>query len=289
MIKVTINKKSYKFPEHWGEISLKQAIELSTIIDSEMPVELKMYFQTMNEMKDERFEDHNKDVRKALAEMEVSWTEEHHFKIFPTFYGKVMRILSDVPKEIIDMTDPISRNMFYNQYLKQFMWGLLYHPYDFVKKGITHFEVDGVKYFFPEDKNVLGVQRPMGNGTTAVEFSEAADLITFASELQGGKVKHLANVIAILCRPMIEGKIEPYNENIALQRAEKFKEVLNMDVCWEVFFCLDGQLNLFLQRTAIYQMEVAIQSQKLPSLNPVLKDLDGMDQSLKQQSLKASL
>lgn len=288
MIKVTINKKAYKFPEHWGEISLKQAIELSGIIETDMPNELKMYFQTMNEMKDERFEDHNKDVRKALAEMEVSWTEEHHFKIFPTFYGKVMRILSDVPQEVIDMTDPISRNVFYNNYLKQFMWGLLYHPYDFVKKGIKHFEVEGVKYFFPEDKDVLGVQRPMGNGTTAVEFSEAADLITFASELQGGKVKYLANVIAILCRPMIEGKIEAYNESVSLERAEKFKQHLTMDVCWEVFFCLDAQLNLFLQRTAIYQMREAVQNQRLHSLNQVLKDLGGMDQSLKQQSLKAS-
>lgn len=269
MVKVTINKRSYQFPEHWGEISLKQAIELSGIIETEMPNELKLYFQTMNEMKDERFEDHNKDIRKALAEMEVSWTGEHHFKIFPAFYGKVMKILSNVPQEVIDMTDPVSRNIFYNQHLKQFMWGLLYHPYDFVKKGIKHFEVDGVKYFFPEDRDILGVQRPMGKGTTAVEFSEAADLITFASELQGGKVKHLANIIAILCRPMLEGKVEVYDEQTSLQRAEKFKDVLKMDVCWEVFFCLDAQLTLFLQRTAILQMEVVQQSQRLPSLNQV--------------------
>lgn len=288
MINVKINNTMYRFPEHWGEVSLGQACELADLIEKEMPEELKLYFRTMHAMKPEQFEDHNRDVRKALAIQEVEWTEEHHFKIFPTFYGKVIKILSNVPQEIIDFINPVSRNVFYNQHLKQFVWGVMYQPYDFAPKGIKSFVVDKVTYHFPADADILGVQRPMGKNTKAVEFTEASDLLTFAGEAMGGKARSMANVIAILCRPMLEGKPEVYDEAVALERAKRFKEVLMMDVAWEVFFCITEQLNLFYQRITILQLDQAVSSHTSHSSNQGLNNLGGTGPSSKSQGLKES-
>ena len=103
---------------------------------------------------------------------------------------------------------------------------------------------------------------------TVFEFSEAADLELFSKDLAGGKHERAANIISILCRPKDKsGKIEKYDEDVSLKRAESFKS-LNMDIVWEVFFCLAEQSSMRIQYSTLKRLETAL-SQPQPEKQAV--------------------
>lgn len=99
----------------------------------------------------------------------------------------------------------------------------MYEPREF-----EGFDFEGVHYRMPLSINDgFGGVMPMAD-TTAEEWAESNDLRVACSN--PGEYMHL--IVAILCRP--EG--EKYNERVARERAERFKQ-LPCSVALDVFFC----------------------------------------------------
>lgn len=219
MYLLDIEGKEYRLRQHWSEITLADSIAIYQAI-KEMPDKLRELYLLTSQ---------NKPTDKIKLEMED--TKKH----FPLFYGKIIKLLSDIPQEIIDRTDWISRTTVYNYEnkgisCKSVVFGLLHFPFDYEFTGRKTFTHEGTEYHLPASKQIGNDIRPMAN-ETAITFTEMADLEIFSEQLQGGKFEAMANIISILCRP----EKEKYNENVSLQRVESFK-ALPMDIVWDVFF-----------------------------------------------------
>jgi hypothetical protein len=111
-------------------------------------------------------------------------------------------------------------------------------------------------------------KRPMAD-RTAIEFAEIADLEIASKKLDGGKFEVLPVMLAIICRPHIDGSVEKYDEQTCLSRADLFKE-LKMDIVWDVFFSLKTQCVLSGQNTALYLMQQQQINMEVYELNRVL-------------------
>ena len=108
----------------------------------------------------------------------------------------------------------------------------MYEPSDF-----EGFDFEGVHYRMPLSiTDGFGGVMPMAN-TTAEEWCESNDLRVACSN----PAEHMHLIVAILCRP--DG--EKYNERVARERAEKFKE-LPCKVGLDVFFCKLHRMSTFL-------------------------------------------
>jgi hypothetical protein len=235
MITITIDKQ-YKIPETWDEIPLSLAQEIFKI---PMPDKLKKYYDLKL--------DH-----KPLEEI----TSKDLIKVFPQYYGEVLTVLG-IPKEVINKVSPIDRSAFYNSYVLEFVLGLHYKP-NYVFKNPEYIEYGGEKLYFPKSKEILGNKIPMAY-SSALEFSELADLQIYSQELATGIYGVAANIASIMCRPLGEA----YDEDSCLKRAETMKD-MKMSDCWEVFFCLIKLLNLQINHDQMYLKEVLMQRLKLP-------------------------
>ena len=83
--------------------------------------------------------------------------------------------------------------------------------------------------------------------------------------MAGGKFELAANLIAILCRPEDKstGKMEKYNEDVSVKRAERFTE-LNMKTVFNVFFCLNQGIIISRQSMTISSLlEIAKEQRQL--------------------------
>lgn len=280
MTELTIAGTDYSCFDQWGEMPLSKATELATLCNKEMPFPLKNLYTVYAKSKGAEDEETKKDI----AEFAKDVTDEDTIKNFPVFYGKIIKCLSDIPNEIINKIDAGNRVAFYQQYCFKFVFGVLHFPFDFVAKGITEFTHHDITYYCPKSKTVLGEVKPFAD-RTAIEFAEAADLELFSNKLDGGKFECAANIIAVLCRPMVEIsmskakekyngqtikqirkhtkedylKLEPYNEDTCLKRAETFHD-LPMNIVWEVFFCLVQQSILLNQNIAISSLEAGLKA-----------------------------
>lgn len=252
MVQLTVEGKKYSCFNEWKEMPSSKAVELATLCNKEMPLPLKSLYEIYS--KSTGVDD--VETKKKADEQFAKETDEDFIKNFPAFYGKVIKCLSDIPREVIDKILPESRSAFYSQYCFKFVFGVLHFPFDFVPKGISQFTHHEVTCHLPKSKTILGKVRPFAD-RTAIEFAEAADLELYSKQLDGGKFECAANIIAVLCRPMGINGIEPYNEDTCLKRAETFHD-LKMDIVWEVFFCLTQQSILLAQDIALSSMEVGL-------------------------------
>ena len=215
-----VDGQPYKYIENWSEMKLSEAIELHSVL-LELPEPIRESYRLM----------FDPDGEEKAKKLDIS--DEDVIKHAPEVYCKVIKILTDIPENLVDLIGWNERTEFYNKFLASFCIGLLNTPFDYEPKNIESFEHNGNKYFLPgSQKDVHGEDRPMIN-TTAIEFTESVDLELAAKQVESGKYAYIKNVISILCRP----KDEPYSETVCLNRAEEF-ETLTMDVVWEVFFCL---------------------------------------------------
>lgn len=256
MLIFSINNCDYKLLQSWEEITLKKAIELHTLCTKEMPGKLKLLYDTLAETKGE-------DTDK-LEEIFASITEEDNYRTFPKFYGRVLECLSNCPADVIEQINGNERTAFYKSNLERIVLGVLYQPFDFDYEEITYFEFENTIYLTPESKTVIGQKRPMFSNT-ALEFTECADLMLAAKEMAGGKFELAANLIAILCRPEDKstGKMEKYNEDVSVKRAERFTE-LNMKTVFNVFFCLNQGIIISRQSMTISSLlEIAKEQRQL--------------------------
>jgi hypothetical protein len=245
MLNIIVNETEYKCFANWDDMTIGQGIELSKVAQ-QIPETLKAIYKEMQSGT-------NTPEYKALIE---SISVEDRLKSFPAFYGKILKVMTTIPEDVIDHIDTASRIIFYQTYCQDFVFSVLFHVINFTPKNIDHFEFNGVKYNLPETKIILGHEKPMANAS-ALEFAEVADLQVFAHNMQGGKIEVAPNIISILCRP----SGERYNEATCLERAKEFKE-LSMSIFWEVFFCLTELLTISRQRTAISLLEVQLNKQR---------------------------
>ena len=297
MLHITIDGTDYTAFDSWKSMPLSKAVELSLLCTKEMPVGLSELYSVISKSKGD-------DAKKEISEQSNKTSDEDYIKNFPAFYGKVMKCLTDIPQDVIDKTSPGSRIEFYNVHLFKFVFGILHYPTDIENTGIESFVHNKITYHLPKSKTVLGEVRPMAD-RTAIEFAEAADLELFSKQLEGGRFERAANIISILCRPMIFRKdlqmyemagmksepkttkefkamvnkinkesviekqivIEPYNEDTCLKRADEFKD-LPMDIVWQVFFCLMQQSVLLNQNISISFLE-GVQKQRRQEEVPV--------------------
>lgn len=267
MLLFAVNKKEYKTFEGWHEMPLKKAVELHTFCFANMPGKLKLMYDTIQTaIPDDSASD------KALEDVYSSFTNEDLVKIFPKFYGGVIEVLSDCPADVIEQIGYADRTAFYKEHLQKFVFGIMNTVADFEPKHILKFTFEDCDYYLPEAKTVLGQVRPMYD-TTALEFSESADLILTAEELGGGKWERAANFISILCRP----RGEKYNEQRCIERAERFQN-LTMDIVLEVFFCLSNLIVISKQSITISFLMEQLKEQQLQH-QAELKTSDGMLQS----------
>lgn len=104
----------------------------------------------------------------------------------------------------------------------------LYHFGLYQPREFEGFDFEGVHYRMPLSiADGLGGVMPMAD-TTAEEWAESNDLRIASAH----PAEYMHLIVAILCRP--EG--EAYNERVARERAEKFKQ-LPFTIALDVFFC----------------------------------------------------
>ena len=217
--------KDYKIKTEWSELTVGEAAQITAL---GLPEPLKEIYSYMA-----------KGDQEGFVEAEKKLTYRQKKKTLPKFYGDVLEIISDVPKEIMKKVFPDDRTSTYMKYGFGVVFGLWFNP-DYQPKGIRSFEHNGVKYYFPDSKK--GLKGDITGGwMTTVEFAESADLLSYAEEYNE-KTEVFPILVAILCRPMINGRRESYDEQKAFKRAEEFK-TLTMDVVWEVSFFLTKSLD----------------------------------------------
>ena len=289
MIYFKINDIDYSSFEQWSEMKLEKGIELSALCRT-MPDKLKDFYTIVT----------SEPTMEAQEESLAKWVEAvgeiEMVKEFPEFYGKVISCLSNVPDDVIKFVQTGFRVAFYKQYCEKFVIGILHNIIDYQYQNIKSFTHEGIEYHLPVDKNILGSSKPMSD-RSAIEFTESADLQMAAKEMAAGKFEYAANIISILCRPLVpvnpshmpqltedvhvissilnmkRSEIEPYDEQVSLARAESFKQ-LTMDIVFEVFFCLTKHMIIFNQTMAISLLEDQVK-EKEKSLKAELNDSVG--------------
>lgn len=271
MVHFEINGKNYTSFERWDEMTIAKGIELSTLC-LKAPAKLLDYYSIIAGIGTiEKKEEHLAKWSEAVGDVEL-------IKEFPEFYGRVMVCLSDIPEELMKFASQSTRVVYYKKFFESFVIGILHNPIDYKHRNILDFIFKGKRYCLPVTRNILGNDKPMADAT-AIEFTESADLQIASKNLEAGQFEYSANIIAILCRPMMAGILEPYDEKVSLERAEKFK-ALKMDIVWEVFFCLQKQINLFNLNMVNYFLMKTVAERKASQAD--LKSMAGTPKSYLQ-------
>lgn len=256
MLKVSINNHEYEVRNTWADITIDQAAQVAKI---KMPDCLKEVYKAS--LQSDGPDDRDKKIEKAT----LAITIEQQVKSIPRYYGQVLEILSNVPHEVIKKISSPSVTVLYQTYLQDIVEGILYYPNLEESDQIEFFEFQGEKYYLPVSKEIMGKPIPMVD-LTALEFTESADILIGLNVLNESRdLTHLANLIAILCRP----KGELYDERKSADRAKQFTQ-LTMDIVWRVFFSLITPLVILNQFAQISSIKKALKRVKdQTNLNPL--------------------
>jgi len=243
MIRIDVLDEQYDVITEWSELTLERFLKVQEIANK-APKKLKdvIGYIYMND-------------KEALESLELSKNES--LKTFPKFYGDMLGVLADIPKKVINQIDRDSREQFFNMYLIKFAIGVLYTPVDVELTEEDYFEFEGSRYYYPRAKKIVNQERPMGYIST-IQFTEAADLDVYMASLDEKDYSVMANIVAILC---VKGD-EDYDEDVMLERAEKFKK-LPMNIAWDVFFYLDELLTTYTKTIVPYSLEKAKQNMQV--------------------------
>lgn len=225
MLTLTIEGSDYSAVSEWSDLNLQKFIELSKI---ECPEELKKLWEKAGDKKE-----HGELIEKLETRSLV--------KDFPTFYGKVIDQLTEIPEELTDRITRELREKFYYDYLHQFYVSTLTRIPQ-IRKGkkikeyepelIGEFEHKGIKYIMPKTEVFFGNVIPMPK-EKIISFAEASDIEMANIDWAENGLEAMSSVVAIYCRV----KDEKYNEDVIRARAKVF-ETLGMDKVWQVFFCI---------------------------------------------------
>lgn len=247
MVNFEYGKDRYIITDKWEEITLETAIKVMQVYNR-FPDNLKALYMIATD----------ENEKEEADRLEAALSDKEQKKIIPALYAEIFCLLSTVSQEDIKYWNELEIRAMYTEYCLSKVYGLLLMPVDYKVTAAPSFNFKGVDYYYPETREILGRPKPLSN-TTALEFTEVADLELAAKELQGGKYEVAANIISILCRP----NGEEYNEETSLERAKEFLQ-LPMSIVWEVFFYILTPLTLSKQRAQISLMEAAIEAGKRP-------------------------
>jgi len=161
--------------------------------------------------------------------------------------------LANIPENVVKKIMPQDRNWAYGKYCLDFVVGLHFEP-TFEFKNLEFIQCGDEKLYLPTKKHILGEEIPMYD-TSAWQFTEAADLKIAHSK---NRYEVMANIVTILCKP----KGEEYDQDSALERAEKLKDMPFSDA-YEVFFCSKEFLI-----SQIRQDQISLENLLAESLHP---------------------
>ncbi len=232
------NKEYYVNCETWDEIKIETFIELNKICYKDK--DIVDYFRAVQESK------------------EVTDSTEFYIKTLPFFKAKVLKILSDIPHEIIDTFNPDDLSLLYENCHSIVLSAIDGLDYLGELTEAKYFECENEKYYYPVTDTTLSTEKFLAN-EQAKPYAEVADLQLAANGIQEDKYDNIPLIVAILCRK----EKEVYNEANTLERVEKF-ELLPMSIYWQVFFYL-------VQRNQQYQKLLVnvLETQEVPNLRVV--------------------
>ena len=235
MIKGKLNNIEFSFVDRWSEMTLNQFIEIANL---EIPPKLlAMEIANMKVVGAST----PKEIEKAeleLTKAEKDITEEDIIRNFPTYYGNLLKILTD-NKQAVEMISWSDRTSIYDLHLKQFALSLLMEnpvqqlnkklvPYN--PKEITGFKIGKEKFLLPDTVQLFNDKVLMGN-EKIISFSESVDMDLALQGLMSGNVNKLPFFMAVYCRK----KGETYSQQKVIARQKLFNG-LTMDIVWAVFF-----------------------------------------------------
>jgi len=250
MITLTIEDRDYKCPQDWSEIPLRKFIE---ICELDVPKKLADLYEASVALSDPDPEKSKlAEERYDLINGEI--TEYDLIRRFPVYYGKIIKILSDVPSSVVDRIHHEPRSAFFNQYARYIILSSFFSsPVIYDKESgikayeppkIKSFKIGGKEYFLPKSLNLLGEEIPLAK-EKAVTFAEAADIETAWTDLQKEGARQIPVFCAVYCRE----SDSVYDEEKLLERANLFQD-LTMDKVWAVFFCiseLSGRYTIYIR------------------------------------------
>lgn len=254
-----VNGVEYTAIETWDEMPLSTAIRVHQVIDDMPSLLRELYDHSIKKNPD----------KKETDKLYKKITDEDQMKLFPIFYGEIMRVLTTIPGNVMEGIMWDRRTSFYKKYCERLVQGILYGDYSDIK-NIKSFDWKGKTYHLPDSGHFLGGNEgltktkdqkiskdiPMENEQTIV-FTEIADLEIYSERLKGGKYEVAPNIVSIMCRP----KGEEYDEKTCLARAKDFME-LPMSIVWEVFFCIQQLLTISSQNIQISQLQKVVAQQR---------------------------
>lgn len=222
---IKINDKQYHIKD-WETMTISEAEKLT---DIEIPEKLKELYTAGTK---EKFE-----------EVQKTMTVENEID-FGNYSGEILKVMSDIPEELIKYMQYHERNDLYEYYCREKIISLLGAMPIYEPKKIESFEFAGETFVLPKSLKIFDKFLP-GQSEKSLTFTEGQGLFKAYTETQDkGSLKML---IAVYCRP--EG--EEYNEQKAIERSEQFGE-LPMSVAWEVFFCITELLNMSVKTINTY-------------------------------------
>jgi len=237
MLSITLQNKEYSIRDKWEEVTLDEFIHLSKLPAPEKLIDLYKIGARMNTGKEKE----RKKAEQDYDTLTKEFTVEDQYKIFPGYYGKVIKLFSNIPVKVINKMHRDVRENIFNNHLKQYVLSLFYvAPVDIIGGEITPYsttsEGDKIKvgreiFYLPEslklDNEVLPNHR-----TDILTFSEAASIETVIHEL-----KEDTDKMARFCAVYLRKKGEKYSDEMVLKR-EPLMRRMNMDSVWRVFFCI---------------------------------------------------
>lgn len=190
-----IDDKTGQFGINWNELTIDEGIRLAEI-------ELDKSFI-------EFYQESDIEKRKLLVE---KFTDEEINGSFPKIYREVIEIITNIPSQIINALDNDSLSKFYHTYASSIHLSCN----DLTP---THFEAregfifGGCVLKYPKSVSIFGEDVPMYY-ETALTFCESLDMTKL-------KARGIPIMMGIFCRK--QG--ETYNQDTAISRSEKFKDM----------------------------------------------------------------
>jgi len=228
MTKIEINGEHYNAKTNDHDVLLKDAIAISKV---KLPKNLRKFYEYLTDPEKGQPKFNNTDIQTRL----------------PKYAKKIIKILTDIPDDILDKISPEDRLTIYKECLEDEVFSILYEGCKHTVVGLEKFTHNGIEYVLPESTEIMGVERPMYK-EPFITWSEADDLLKSCNQIISGKLEAAKHIVSIIARP--EG--EKYDEATSLKRADSFLD-LPMFVVWEVFFCTLKLQNMFSITTAYNQ------------------------------------
>lgn len=221
MVVLSINKIDYRVFESWDEITVKKAREIYDVALT-IPEELNLIYK-----ENSKGVDADKDQISIYKE-ELKSIE----KDLDSFYMSCIKVLSDIPIEVVKKINIDDLRICYDSYLFRFIFGVLYFPLEELTL-IEGFEKLGKKYVAPKNEFIMGKDRPFANEHASV-FCDASDLDIESRKTN--KYKHAELITAIIFRE----KNVDYSERQAMDTAWSYQDIITCDIYHSALYYLSS-------------------------------------------------